>query len=61
MVVLETQLGKHFVKERHGIRQIVVLEEIRRDKVKVRELDHSDPFVLPIAKFQKFYSPRRSK
>lgn len=60
MESLESKVGRHFVKERFGMRQIVVLEEVRRDKVKVRELDHTDPFVIPLAKFQKFYTERRS-
>ena len=59
MEVLEHQLGQRFVKERHGLRQEVILEEVRRDKVKIREIDHADPFTLPIAKFQKFYHPTK--
>lgn len=61
MEALENQLGKHFVKERHGQRQIVTLEEVRRDKVKLREVDHPTPFTLPVAKFQKFYKQRTTK
>lgn len=60
MEELDRMIGKHFVKERHGERQIVVLEDVRRDKVKIREVDRDNSSVIPTAKFQKFYSLRRS-
>lgn len=53
---MEKFIGRRFQKTRHGITQVVTLEEIRRDKVKLREVDHDDGFVLPMAKFQKFYT-----
>ena len=55
MVDLENKIGGRFVKSRFGAEQVVVLEEVRRDKVKLRELDHQDGFTLPLAKFKKFY------
>tara|TARA_B100000929_G_scaffold249264_1_gene208550 strand:- start:1171 stop:1350 length:180 start_codon:yes stop_codon:yes gene_type:complete len=55
MEELEKKVGQEFKKSRHGITNIVVLEDVRRDKVMLREKDHADGFTLPIAKFQKFY------
>lgn len=52
---LEKKIGQPFVKDRHGIRQTVTLEEIRRDKVKVREVESGNCAILPTAKFLKFY------
>lgn len=55
MEELQNKIGRTFIKDRHGIKQKVILEDIWRDKVKVREVDHEDGFTLPIAKFAKFF------
>lgn len=48
-------IGSTFTKKRHGMVENVTLEEVRRDKVKVKDLKSGNCSVLPIAKFQKFY------
>jgi len=52
---LSSKLGHRFKKQRYGTVHLVTLEEVRRDKVQLRELEHKDAFMLPIAKFLKFY------
>lgn len=59
MESLENYISKHFVKERHGKRQYVRLDEVRRGKVKVTDVtqgtEHTETFTLPTPKFLKFY------
>jgi hypothetical protein len=52
---LETKVGRKFKKARYGIKQVVTLEKIHRDKAQLREVGHEDAFTLPIPKFLKFF------
>lgn len=55
MIDLNDKIGKTFHKDHFGSKQTVILEDIRKDKVKLRELDRKDSFTIPIAKFIKFF------
>lgn len=55
MEELQQKIGQTFFMERFGIRQDVVLEDIKKDKVQLREPDRKDSFKLPLKKFNKFY------
>jgi hypothetical protein len=52
---LVSKIGTRFKKQRHGSYHLVILEDVRKDRVRLREVDHVDAFLLPIAKFLKFY------
>lgn len=52
---LKEKIGRPFVKNRFGARQTVRLEEVRRNKVVVKEEGRKDGFMLTLAEFQKFY------
>lgn len=52
---LETQIGETFVKERHGVRVVVVLEEVRKNKVLLRVPERKDCFRETLADFTKHY------
>lgn len=55
--VLQNNIGKRFLKKRHGTSEIVYLREIRRSKVTVQHADRVDRFSMSISEFINFYRP----
>jgi|TARA_B100002019_G_scaffold284884_1_gene293172 hypothetical protein len=55
---LTANVGNHFIKERHGQRTEVVLEEVRKNKVLLRIPDRKDGFRETVADFTKYYRPK---
>lgn len=54
---LENLVGKSFKKTRFGATTTVILEDIKKKDVKLREEGRKDSYFLPIEKFKKFYKP----
>lgn len=59
MVDLNNEIGNTFYTNRYSDYQEVILEEIRKDKVKLKHKDQIDSFTYPIAKFIKFYKIKK--
>lgn len=55
---LGNDIGKTFVKERHGQKTVVVLEEVQKKKVKLRVPERKDCFRETLADFKKYYQPQ---
>lgn len=58
MKVLKDDIGECYTKQRHGIVENVKLIDVRRDRVKLQNLENGNESVLPIAKFEKFYTKK---
>ena len=50
-------VGNKYIKTHHNVNQVVVLKEVKRDKVLLQEAERTDTFYTPINKFIKFYKP----
>ncbi len=54
-IVLEDNIGRLFVKQRHGLKTHAILKELRRDKVVLQCPEREDRFTISAKEFRKFY------
>lgn len=54
-MTLEDHINDTFVKDRHGIKTVAILEEVRKKKVILRCPKREDTFSETLADFEKYY------
>lgn len=55
MIELASKIGNKFYSRKSGNYEMVILEEVRKDKVKLRGLGRTDSFLFSTNKFNKFF------
>lgn len=60
-IVLEDNIGRLFVKQRHGIKTHALLKKVRREKVTLECPDKHNQYTISLSEFLKFFRKVESR